>query len=135
MSERSHRLTVFALAAVFAAGLAACSGGTSSKAPSPAKTPRAAAAEEAEVWARNTLGTLSVERKAAQMICAEIRGEYISEDDQRFQGWLNLVRDHGIGAVVLYGGTPQDTAALLNRLQKAADLPLLVSADFEGGPG
>jgi hypothetical protein len=36
---------------------------------------------------------------------------------------------------VLYGGTPRDVAHLLNRLQKEAALPLLMAADFEGGPG
>ncbi|MBN2409236.1 MAG: hypothetical protein JXE07_05815, partial [Candidatus Aminicenantes bacterium] len=38
-------------------------------------------------------------------------------------------------ALVLYGGSPHDTAALLNRLQRESTLPLLVTADFEGGPG
>jgi beta-N-acetylhexosaminidase len=90
---------------------------------------------EAETWAKKTLAALPLERKIAQMICAEIRGEYIAEDDPRYQNWLRLVREQGVGALVLYGGTPQDTAALLNRLQKASALPLFVSADFEGGPG
>jgi len=36
---------------------------------------------------------------------------------------------------VLYGGTPRDVARLLNRLQREAAVPLLISADFEGGPG
>jgi beta-N-acetylhexosaminidase len=78
---------------------------------------------------------LPLERKIGQMICAEMRGEFIAEDDPRYLNWLGLVRDHGVGALVLYGGTPLDTASLLNRLQKASDLPLLISADFEGGPG
>jgi beta-N-acetylhexosaminidase len=122
------------LALFLFAAIAACRGGA------PAADPAAPAAltaplAEAESWARMTLATLSLERKAAQMICAEIRGEYVAEDDARYQEWLRLVRDEGVGAVVLYGGTPHDTAALLNRLQKAAALPLLVTADFEGGPG
>ncbi len=136
MFHRPNRVTLFVLAAVVAAGLTACQSGPSSDKPaSPAGAPRTVTAAEAQAWAQKTLGTLSLERKAAQMICAEIRGEFISLDDPRYQGWLGLVRDQGIGAVVLYGGTPHDTAALLNRLQKAAALPLLVSADFEGGPG
>jgi beta-N-acetylhexosaminidase len=134
MSDRLNRLIVLVLAAGLA-GLSACGPGTSPKTPSPAGTPSMASAEEAQAWAQKTLATLSLERKVAQMICAEIRGEYVPEDDARYQGWLALVRDRGVGAVVLYGGTPQDTAAILNRLQKAAALPLLVSADFEGGPG
>ncbi|MDP2914859.1 MAG: glycoside hydrolase family 3 N-terminal domain-containing protein [Candidatus Aminicenantes bacterium] len=115
--------------------LAACSTGPAADPASPAGAPRTVSLAEAEAWAQKTLGTLSLERKIGQMICAEMRGEFIAEDDPRYQSWLSLARDHGVGAFVLYGGTPQDTAALLNRLQKAADLPLLISSDFEGGPG
>lgn len=135
MSHRSNRFTLFVLAAVCAAGLIACQSGPSPEKPSTPAAPRSVTSEEAQAWAQKTLGTLSLERKVAQMICAEIRGEFIPLDDPRYQSWLTLVRDHGVGAVVLYGGTPHDTAALLNRLQKAAALPLLVSSDFEGGPG
>ncbi len=95
----------------------------------------AAPHDEAERWAAATLGTLSLEQKVAQMICEQIRGEFVPESDERFQYWLKLARDYGIGGFVLYGGTPFDSAALLNRLQRAARIPLLISADFEGGPG
>lgn len=94
-----------------------------------------AAHKEAEEWADNVLGRLSLEQKIAQMICDQMRGEYASESDPEFLRILSLVRDHGVGGFVLYGGTPHDTARLLNRLQKESDLPLLISADFEGGPG
>lgn len=118
-----------------ALGLAACGAGPATDTASPAGTLRSVSVQEAEAWAEKTLGALSLERKIGQMICAEMRGEFIAEDDPRYQNWLSLARDHGVGAFVLYGGTPQDTAALLNRLQKASDLPLFISADFEGGPG
>jgi beta-N-acetylhexosaminidase len=91
--------------------------------------------EEAEAWAEKTLGSLSLERKVGQMICEQVRGEYVPEDDPAFLKTLALIRDYGIGALVVYGGSPQDTASLLNRLQRESELPLLVSADFEGGPG
>jgi beta-N-acetylhexosaminidase len=105
--------------------------------PSPAAEEPAPAARDAEAkaWAAAQLSRLSLEKKVAQMIWAPIRGEYLAEDDPRLAQWLALARDHGIGGFVVYGGTPHDTAMLLNRLQRAAALPLLVSADFEGGPG
>jgi beta-N-acetylhexosaminidase len=133
MSIRPRPMILLALAAISSAGLSACGTGPTGVPAKGAIPP--VTAEDALAWAHKTLGTLSLEQKAGQMICAEIRGEYIAVDDPRYQGWLSLVRDHGVGAVVLYGGTPHDTASLLNRLQKAAALPLLVSADFEGGPG
>ena len=90
---------------------------------------------EAQRWAAATLKTLSLEQKVGQMICEQMRGEYIPESDEKFQYWMALARDYGIGGFVVYGGSPHETARLLNRLQQAAAIPLLVSADFEAGPG
>jgi beta-N-acetylhexosaminidase len=98
-------------------------------------SPLLASPEEAERWAKKTLETLTLEQKIGQMICEQMRGEYAPQDDPKFQYWLKLARDYGIGGFVLYGGTPHETAHLLNRLQKEAKIPLLISADFEGGPG
>ena len=91
--------------------------------------------QEAEKWANETLKTLAIEQKVAQMICEQTQGEYIAEDSPKFQYWIKLIEDYGLGGFVLYGGTPHDTANLLNRLQKEAQIPLLIAADFEGGPG
>lgn len=91
--------------------------------------------EDATRWAQATLKTLSLEQKVGQMICEQIRGEYVAEGSPQLDYWLRLVRQYGIGGFVLYGGTPHDTARLLNRMQRESKLPLLISADFEGGPG
>jgi len=91
--------------------------------------------DEAAKWADKTLAGLTLEKKIGQMICADIVGGYIADDDLRLLGWIKLAKDLGVGGFVLYGGTPHDVARLLNRLQKEAGLPLLMSADFEGGPG
>jgi len=90
---------------------------------------------EAEEWAEKTLASLPLEKKVGQMICEQMRGEYAAEDDPAFRRLSRLVKEYGIGGFVLYGGTPHDTARLLNRLQEASEVPLLISADFEGGPG
>ncbi len=89
----------------------------------------------ASAWADRTLAGLSLERKIGQLVCADLTGGYIADDDPRMQQWIRLARDHGLGMFVLYGGTPRDAAHLLNRLQREAAIPLLISADFEGGPG
>ena len=91
--------------------------------------------EDAKRWAASTLASLSLREKAAQMVCEPIRGDYASEDSEDFRHWSRLARELGIGGFVVYGGAPYETAHLLNRLQKEARLPLLISADFEGGPG
>jgi len=91
--------------------------------------------EEAVKWADQTLAKLTIEKKIGQMICVETSGVYITDDDPKLRQWIRLARDYGVGMFVLYGGTPRDVAHLVNRLQKEAALPILMAADFEGGPG
>lgn len=90
--------------------------------------------EEGEKWVEETLSKLPLEKKVAQLVFIDIAGGYIPDRDPRLQDWLRLARE-GVGGMVTYGGTPRDVAALLNRLQKEASIPLLMAADFEGGPG
>ncbi len=94
-----------------------------------------ASREEAAVWVERTLAGLTLEQKVGQLICSDIRADYVADDDPRMQRWLRLAGEHGLGMFVLYGGTPRDVAHLLNRLQREAEIPILMAADFEGGPG
>lgn len=94
-----------------------------------------ASTEEAEKWTDRVLQSLTLEKKVGQLVCEQMRGEYVAEDNPRFAHLLRLIKGFGVGGFVLYGGTPHDTARVLNRLQKESELPLLISADFEGGPG
>ncbi|MFH1764923.1 MAG: glycoside hydrolase family 3 N-terminal domain-containing protein [Gemmatimonadota bacterium] len=103
------------------------------EAPPPSLAP--AATPEMTAWVEETLASLSLEEKVGQLICSDIYGEYRSDGDPDLQRWIRLARDHGLGMFVLYGGTPRDVAHLLNRLQAEADVPILFSSDFEGGPG
>jgi beta-N-acetylhexosaminidase len=102
--------------------------------PGPA-APAMASHDEASEWAEKTLAGLTLERKIGQMICPDIAAGYIAADDPRLAQWKRNARELGVGMMVLYGGTPRDVAHLLNSLQKEAALPLLMAADFEGGPG
>ncbi|HOW86245.1 MAG TPA: glycoside hydrolase family 3 N-terminal domain-containing protein [Candidatus Aminicenantes bacterium] len=100
-----------------------------------ALTPADGLSAAAAAWVAKTMAGLTLEKKIAQLVTADVAGGYIADDDPRLAGWTALARDHGLGMFVFYGGTPRDVARLLNRLQKAAAVPLLISADFEGGPG
>ena len=93
------------------------------------------ASEEAAAWAEKTLAGLSLEKKIGQIVCSDLTGGYIADGDPRLEQWVRLARDQGLGMFVFYGGTPRDVAHLLNRLQKEAEIPILMAADFEGGPG
>ena len=89
----------------------------------------------ADPWVEKTLASLTLEKKIAQLVCPDITTGYIAEGDPRLAHWDSLAHVWGVGMFVLYGGTPRDVAHLLNRLQRESAVPLLISADFEGGPG
>jgi len=97
--------------------------------------PSQIAPDEAAAWAKKTLAGQSLEKKIGQIVCSDLAGGYFAEGDPRIKQWIRLARDYGLGMFVFYGGTPRDIAHLLNRLQKAAEIPILMAADFEGGPG
>ncbi len=131
----SMRRMFFSIVIVIGAGILIVTIGQALLGPSrtPAGVPALSA--EAQAWVDETLAGLTLERKIGQIVTSDATGGYIAEDDPRLARWTALARDHGLGMFVLYGGTPRDVAHLTNRLQKAAALPLLISADFEGGPG
>ncbi len=133
------------------AALLACS----ATAAAPAPTARAT---EAARWVRRTLSRMSLEEKAAQLVIPGLNGVFTPTDSTAFERLQRLVREQHVGGFHVFGGNealppvlldpaygtsgsrmtkaaPLAVAALLNRLQKASAVPLLVTADFEGGVG
>ncbi|MGZ5513732.1 MAG: glycoside hydrolase family 3 protein [Candidatus Aminicenantales bacterium] len=123
----------FLLFRVFPKGARSGAGAAAGSFPAPALSQ--SLTDDDSAWVQKTLAGLTLERKIAQIVTADVVGGFIPDDDPRLARWLSLARDHGVGMFVFYGGTPRDLARLLNRLQQAAEIPLLISADFEGGPG
>jgi beta-N-acetylhexosaminidase len=87
-------------------------------------------------WIEETLASLRLEEKVAQLVFPWISGAYWADDDPELLEALRWVETDGIGGVVISIGTPLAYAAKLNALQDRARVPLLVTSDFEnGGPG
>jgi len=93
----------------------------------PAQSPAPAAVAE-------RLQAMSIEQKAGQLFMAwslsRSEGEGEANNHRRM---LRQVREAGLGGVILSLGTVDDAAALIPRLQAAAEVPLLLAGDFEGG--
>lgn len=108
----------------------------------------------ADRWAAETLKALTVDEKVGQLIVASFESRFLSTDSDGFDELLRLVRDYHIGGLHVFGasepvppvllnptygtvtlGEPFAVASALNRLQAAASVPLLNSADFEAGAG
>lgn len=113
---------------------------------------------DAAAWVERTFERMSPREKIGQLVVPGLRGELTSTDSEEFERLARLVREWGVGGFHVFGrqepvpdlrlnpvygrggrrGRSADalgTAALLNRLQRESRLPLLVTADFEGGAG
>jgi beta-N-acetylhexosaminidase len=85
--------------------------------------------------ADSLLAALSTRQKIAQLVVPWLLGNYAAFDDSMFLVARRWARDLEVGGIIISLGAPLDVAAKLNALQRAAPLPLLVSADLEYGAG
>ena len=113
---------------------------------------------KAEAWVRRTLRAMTLEEKVGQLVVPGLNGVYTPLDSEAEEKLERLVREGRVGGFHVFGGaealppvllnptygtsggraTKGDAVAiavLLNRLQRASTLPLLFTADFEGGAG
>ena len=126
----------------------------------PASGPPAARPDTraAERWAKRTLAAMTLDEKIGQLVVPGLNGVYTPLDGDAFEKLDRLVRERKVGGFHVFGGAealpgvllnpvygtsggraikadPLAVAVLLNRLQRTSAVPLLFTADFEGGAG
>jgi beta-glucosidase-like glycosyl hydrolase/CubicO group peptidase (beta-lactamase class C family) len=89
---------------------------------------------EARRWVDSALASLDTRALAAQLVFPWMWGRYIPADGDEGRTLAAWV-DAGVGGIITSIGPPVALADKLNRLQRRADLPLLIAADLENGPG
>ncbi len=89
----------------------------------------------ASAWADSVLQTLSLRDKVAQLVWPWLLGDYLAESSAEWQRIVRHATEDHVGGIIISVGSPLDIAAKINALQRASDLPLLVSADLETGVG
>ena len=82
-------------------------------------------------WVQSTLAAMSLEDKVAQMMMVRAFGRYQNPGSSTYLDLLKEVRDLGVGGVILFDSDLESIPRLLNRLQAAVDVPLLVASDLE----
>jgi beta-N-acetylhexosaminidase len=112
----------------------------------------------AEKWVQDTFRRMTLDQKVGQLLVPSFDAVVTATDSEVFEQKLRLVRDLGVGGIHVFGGSepvpaellnpnyptggsvsrrgnPLAAATMINRLQQAAAIPLLTTADFEGGAG
>jgi beta-N-acetylhexosaminidase len=127
------------VAALAAVGLACATQSLPEPAARPLGPPRlaqdATLDSDARRWVDETLASLDLRDRVAQLVMVWVSGGYASTSDEEMVRLTDLVETHGIGGIVISLGTPHAYVAKLNYLQERAALPLLIAADFESGAG
>jgi beta-N-acetylhexosaminidase len=127
--NRSGRLIFPALLLVACAAMAA----TAAKAPPPAKV---------SATVRRWMKTLTLREEVAQLVFIEFHGGSPNTRSRDYQKFVRLIRDTNVGGLILINAAnsrgvqkaePYALATFLNRMQRLARVPLMVSADFERG--
>jgi beta-N-acetylhexosaminidase len=95
----------------------------------------AAVSRDGARWVEQTLARLTLREKVGQLLVPRIPGDYVAENSEGFERIRRWVVDQKVGGVIITIGPPLEMAAKLNALQRLADVPLLVTADMEHGPG
>ncbi len=128
-SQNSVRAQLRSLALLPLLGLG-CAGLPAAESSGESLLPRSA-----RKWVRSTLAGMSLEDKAAQMVMVRAYGQYRSPRSDDYRDLLAEVRDLRVGGVVVFDSDLESIPPLLNALQDAAEVPLLVASDLERGLG
>jgi beta-N-acetylhexosaminidase len=98
---------------------------------------------DGDKWAQKTLKKLSLEEKVGQMFMIRlIMPQFVNLKNPEYLKWLDQIERYHLGSVLLTVPAdgpslsktePYEAAMLINQLQHAAKVPLLVAADYERG--
>ncbi len=81
----------------------------------------------------HTIAGMSVEEKVGQVFMPTFRAVFYNNDNAEFQRIAKQVKDYHIGGLYVFAGDPYSAAINIKRFQEMADIPLLISSDFEWG--
>ncbi|HUP66297.1 MAG TPA: glycoside hydrolase family 3 N-terminal domain-containing protein [Thermoanaerobaculia bacterium] len=81
------------------------------------------------------VASMTLDEKIGQLVVVGADGMFMNEQSPGFQRLLRLVRERHVSGVIWYSSGVMELAWMSNRLQEAAEIPLLIVADLEAGIG
>ena len=138
-----HLSSVAAVTAICGLALFGAPRATKAKPAAPVlKTKKPAAAPKPDPAIQRWFNSLSLHDRIAQLVIVPCYGEAINTRSRVFRQYQHLVRDVHVGGLIVLGhvihgsirnAEPYAMAALFNRMQMLAPVPLLIGGDFERG--
>lgn len=89
----------------------------------------------ARSWVDSVLASLSTRERAAQLVWPQVFGDYTPDQTAGWERVRNLITTERVGGFVMSIGSPLETAAKINTMQRLTAVPLLFGADYEAGAG
>ena len=86
----------------------------------------------AENWAKATLSKMSLDEKIGQLMWIRAHSDLGPDHIAKVE---KLIKDHHVGGLTFFQGTPEKQIELINRYQKISKIPLIISMDAEWGLG
>jgi len=91
--------------------------------------------EEARVWVDSTFEKMSLDEKIGQLIIGGADSDFTNLRSDKFQKIRDDITRYHVGGYHTFGGELLSAALLIQRMQELASVPLLITADLEGGTG
>jgi beta-N-acetylhexosaminidase len=88
---------------------------------------------EDELWIDSLLNKMTIRERVAQMIMPWAGGSYTSETSADYKRIKYLIEDLKVGGFIFFKGDILNEALMINKMQAASEIPLLISSDFERG--
>jgi beta-glucosidase-like glycosyl hydrolase len=88
-----------------------------------------------QAWVEETLAKMSVDEKIGQLLFPVATATFTNQESEAFQEIKQNIQTYHAGGLHMQGGNPVTASLLINRMQQLTKVPLLITADFEGGPG
>ena len=86
-------------------------------------------------WVTATIEQMTLEEKIGQLLVPALSPSFMNQQSEVFKEISRNITEFHVGGYHAFGGEPAAVAVLINRMQKLAKVPLLITADLEGGPG
>jgi beta-N-acetylhexosaminidase len=86
-------------------------------------------------WVEKVLSEMTLEERIGQLLMPDATGVLVHEESEEYARLIHAIEELGVGGFIIYNGDALTTAALTNRLQRRARVPLWFASDFEGGVG